>query len=83
MAILAFIRSIREIQIGVAVAACHGGVTPTERKSCLGMIKPDLVRDNLPIHSGVTRPARNIEFAVRTLGRRHRRCRLPGRSAYR
>jgi hypothetical protein len=69
MAILAFIRSVREIEIGMAIAACHGSMASAERKASLRMVEPDLARDDLPILGCVTRPTRNIEFAVRALSR--------------
>ena len=83
VAILAFIRSVREIEIGVAVAACYRGMAAAEREASLGMVKLDLARDDLPIHGSVARPAWNIEFAVRALGRCHRTCGLRGHSANR
>lgn len=83
VAVLAFIRSVREIEVGMAVAACHRGMAPTQRKACLGMVKPDLARDDLPIRDGVARPTWNIELAVRTLSRCHRPCRFRGHSAHR
>jgi hypothetical protein len=83
MAILAFIRGVREIEIGMAVAACHGGMAPTERKASLRMVEPDLARDDLPILGGVTGPTRDIEFAVRALSRCRGSCGLRDRNTHR
>jgi hypothetical protein len=67
MAVLAFIRNVREIEIGMAVAACHGSMPPAERKASLGVIEPDLAWDHLPIGNGMTCITGDFESAMGAL----------------
>jgi hypothetical protein len=66
MAVLALSWNVCEIEVGMAIATCHGGVLTAERKPGLCMVEPDLSWDDLPICCGVTRVARHIQPSVWT-----------------
>lgn len=68
MAVLAFVGSIGEFEIGMAVPACHRRMAAAQRKPCLRMIKSNLVADYLPICNSVAGFARQLEWTVRILG---------------
>jgi hypothetical protein len=70
VAILALVWSIREVKIGMAIAACNGGMATSQRKAGLSMIELDFVRNHFPILRSVTCLARKIEPPVRA----DRRC---------
>ncbi len=63
--ILALIRSIGEVEIGMAVATCHDGMASTQRKASERVIEFDLASDHVPIVGRVTFIARNVEVSVR------------------
>ena len=68
MTVLAFVGSIGEFQIRVAIAARHGRVAPAQRETGLRMTKLDPVLDHLPIRSRVAVNAWHVELAVWALG---------------
>ena len=76
VAVLAFIRRIGELEIGMAVAACDRRVASPQGKPRPRMVKFDLALDHLPIRGGVAGGARQIQLPVWTLSRGSRR---PGR----
>lgn len=72
MAVLAFVRSIGEFKIRVAVAACHHRMASPQGKPGFCMVEFDLVRDYLPVGRDVASNARQIQRPMRTLSRRKR-----------
>ena len=69
VAVLALIRRVGKFQIGMAVAAGHGGVPSAQREAGLRVIELDLAGNHLPVHGGVTCVARDVELPVRALRR--------------
>jgi len=65
--VLAFVGSIGEFQIRVAVAARHGRMASAQRETRLRMIELDPILDHLPIRSCVAVDAGHIELAMRAL----------------
>lgn len=72
VAILALIRSIREVKIGVAIAAGNSGMATAQRKAGLSVIELDLPGNYLPILRSMTCLAGKIEPSVRADGRGQR-----------
>jgi hypothetical protein len=70
--ILALIRSIREVKIGVAIAAGNSGMATSQRKAGLSVIEFDLPGNHLPILRSVTCLAGKVEPSVRADGRGQR-----------
>jgi hypothetical protein len=67
MTVLAFVGSIGELQIRVAVPACHSHMASLQSETGLRMIELDAVLDHLPIRGCVAVDAGYVELAVRAL----------------
>jgi len=65
VAILALIRSVGEVQIGVTIPTSHNRMAAAKLKACLFVFELGLGPDRLPTFDGVTVLARNVEFSVR------------------
>lgn len=65
VAVLALIRCICEVEVGVAVAARHGGVPPPQREAGLRVTEFDSCRQNFPILTGMTGLTWNVELPMR------------------
>src|SRR5579863_3705304 len=64
VAVLALIRGVRELEVGMAIAAPHSGVAPSQREAGLRVIEADLGGKDLPVLSSMTSLAGNIDLAV-------------------
>ena len=82
VAILALVRCVGKVEIGVAIAAGHSGVPSAEWKPGLRMIEPDLAPDYFPVFDGMARIAGKVELSVRTDRRCDRSCGLRTQSAH-
>lgn len=73
MAILALVGRIREVQVGMAVAASHGRMPSPQWEAGPSMIEVNLVLNDFPICSSVAVNTRHVQRTVRTLRRSVRR----------
>ena len=67
VAVLAFVRSVRKVQICMTVAASNSRVTSPKRKTRLCVIELNLARNDFPASNGMAGFTWNIEPPMRAL----------------